>query len=109
TFTYQWQDCDTNGANCTPISGATNTTYTITNNDIGSTIEVLVTATNTAGTTQAASAPPATIPAAAPTTPVLDNFNRVNGAAGGNWSLLKSSGFAKMNVSGNTSVDSSTS
>ena len=106
TFTYQWQDCDTNGANCSPISGATNTTYTITNQDIGFTIEVLVTATNTAGTNQAASNPTNTIPAPAPTTPVLDNFNRANGAAGGNWSLLKSSGFAKMNVSGNTAVDS---
>ena len=109
TFTYQWQDCDTNGANCSPISGATNTTYTITNQDIGFTIEVLVTATNTAGTNQAASSPTNTIPAPAPTTPVLDNFNRANGTAGGNWSLLKSSGFAKMNVSGNTAVDSSTS
>ena len=38
-------------------------------------------------------------------TPVLDNFNRANGPAGGNWLLIKSTGFATMNVSGNAAVE----
>ena len=48
-------------------------------------------------------------PPLAPTTPVLDNFNRANGGAGANWSLIRPSGFAAMNVSGNAAVDSSSS
>jgi hypothetical protein len=40
---------------------------------------------------------------------VLDAFNRANGGAGSNWSLIRPSGFATMNVSGNAAVDSSTS
>ena len=63
TFAYQWQDCDTNGANCSPIDGAIGASYTIVAADAGFTIEVLVTATNTAGTNQAASSPTNTIPA----------------------------------------------
>jgi hypothetical protein len=43
------------------------------------------------------------------TTPVLDNFNRANGGAGANWSLIRPTGFASMNVSGNAAVDSSSS
>ena len=43
----------------------------------------------------------------APTTPVLDNFNRANGGAGANWSLIRPSGFAALNISGNAAVDSS--
>ena len=37
--------------------------------------------------------------ATAPETPVLDDFNRANGGAGSNWSLIRPSGFATMNVS----------
>ena len=48
TFTYQWSDCDLNGANCTTISGATSAMYTVAPADEGSTIEVTVTGTNAA-------------------------------------------------------------
>ncbi|MGZ6950339.1 MAG: LVIVD repeat-containing protein, partial [Ilumatobacteraceae bacterium] len=45
----------------------------------------------------------------APTTPVLDNFNRANGPVGSSWSLIKpGTSFAPMNVSGNAAVDAST-
>ena len=53
-FSYQWQSCDSSGNNCTPIQGATTTTYTIASSDAGSTLDVTVTATNTAGSSQAA-------------------------------------------------------
>ena len=112
TLTYQWNRCDQTGNNCTPITGATTTTYTPTSTDIGSTLTATVTATNTAGTLPATTTPTAVIAAVsalAPTTPVLDGFNRANGAAGANWSLIRSSGFAAMKVSNNAAVDSSTS
>ena len=61
TFTYQWQRCDSSGNNCNPIQGATNATYTIVNADAGSTLEVTVTASNSAGTNQATSAATAVV------------------------------------------------
>jgi hypothetical protein len=45
-FTYQWEACDTAGANCLPISGATTQTYTLQNSDVGATIVFVVTAYN---------------------------------------------------------------
>ena len=48
TFDYQWQDCDQNGQNCTD-TGDDVTTYTLTSDDVGSAIEVTVTATNDGG------------------------------------------------------------
>jgi hypothetical protein len=56
-FTYAWQRCDANGANCTNIAGATNRTYTTVAADTGSRIRVVVTATNAAGNASAASSP----------------------------------------------------
>ena len=62
TFSYQWQDCDSGGNNCVPIQGATTASYTIQGADGGFALEVVVTASNSAGTSQASSAP--TAPAA---------------------------------------------
>ena len=45
-FTYQWQRCDTAGANCVDISGATDATYTLGSGDVGSTVRVIVTGDN---------------------------------------------------------------
>jgi hypothetical protein len=49
TFAYQWRRCDVSGANCTAISGATNTTYVIASGDAGSTLRVAVTGTDATG------------------------------------------------------------
>ena len=68
TFTYQWQtSCDTT---CTDIGGATHNSYTLTNSDVGHTVEVEVTASNSGGSSApASSAPTATVAAAvAPST-----------------------------------------
>ena len=112
TFGYQWQRCDVTGANCINIGGANGSTYTLTASDVGSTIVVVVTATNTSGSATASSAATGVVvpgSSLAPTTPVLDNFNRANGAVGASWSVVRPPVFASMNVSGNAAVDSSTS
>lgn len=49
SFAYQWQRCNATGASCTPISGATAQTYTLGSPDIGFTMRVAVTASNSAG------------------------------------------------------------
>jgi predicted actin-binding protein len=64
TYTYQWERCDAAGGNCQDISGATQSSYTPTGNDVGSTIRVVVTATNDAG-----SSAPVISPATAVTAP----------------------------------------
>jgi hypothetical protein len=55
-YTHQWRRCDSAGANCSNISGATSGTYTLVYADAGSTIRVVVTATNPYGSTPATSA-----------------------------------------------------
>jgi hypothetical protein len=61
---YQWQDCDSAGANCADIAGASSSSYTLTGGDVGSTIRVVVTASNEGGSTPATSAATATVVAA---------------------------------------------
>lgn len=46
TYAYQWVRCDATGAGCHNISDATSQTYTPTSLDVGNTVRVLVTATN---------------------------------------------------------------
>lgn len=56
-FTYQWQQCDAAGSNCTPISGATSDTYKPTTADSGHALIVTVTSQSSSGGAAAASAP----------------------------------------------------
>ena len=56
-----WQDCDSSGNNCTNISGATSSSYTLASGDVGHTIRAVVTATNTGGSGPATSAQTAVI------------------------------------------------
>jgi GH25 family lysozyme M1 (1,4-beta-N-acetylmuramidase) len=56
-FTYQWQQCDAAGGNCTPISGATSDTYKPTTADSGHALTVTVTSQSSSGGAAAASAP----------------------------------------------------
>lgn len=46
SFAYQWQDCN---GDCSSIVGATLTSYTVQSADLGDTIDVVVTASNAAG------------------------------------------------------------
>ena len=54
-YAYQWQRCNSAGASCSAISGATAQTYTIGSADAGSTLRVSVTASNPAGSSAPAS------------------------------------------------------
>ena len=55
SYAYQWQRCDAKGANCSAISGATTQTYTAGAADVGSTLRVAVTASNSGGPSAPAS------------------------------------------------------
>jgi hypothetical protein len=49
SFGYAWQRCDSAGANCSAITGAATSTYTLGEPDVGKTLRVVVTAANEAG------------------------------------------------------------
>jgi hypothetical protein len=54
-FRYQWQHCDSTGAACTDISGASANTYVLSASDLTGTVRVVVGASNADGTESAAS------------------------------------------------------
>jgi RHS repeat-associated protein len=62
TYTYQWQHCNSSGESCSNISGATGPTYFLSDHDVGYTIRVVVTATNTTGSASGTSAATEVIP-----------------------------------------------
>src|SRR5205085_2311864 len=49
TYAYQRRRCDSAGANCADVAGATATTYLLGSPDVGSTVRLMVTAGNSAG------------------------------------------------------------
>jgi hypothetical protein len=61
SFGFQWQRCNASGAGCVDIGGATGGTYVVGSADVGSTLRVVVTATNSVGSATAASAPTAVV------------------------------------------------
>ena len=92
SYAYQWLRCDASGGTCSTISGATASTYTLTDSDLGSTIEVQVTATNAAGGTAAVSAPTTVVTGSPPVNaaPPVVSGNAQDGqvlsASTGSWS-----------------------
>jgi hypothetical protein len=68
-YTYAWSRCDAKGASCSAIGGATNATYTAATTDVGHTLRVTVTATNSGGSGSAASAPSAVVSSKTAPTP----------------------------------------
>ena len=56
SYAYAWERCSATGTGCQPIAGATAASYTVTAADDGSTLRVVVTAANTAGSARAPSA-----------------------------------------------------
>jgi endoglucanase len=68
-YAYRWQACDSAGATCAAITGATSSSYTVASTDAGHTLRVKVTATNKAGSASALSAATALVPSTAPPPP----------------------------------------
>ena len=63
SFAYQWRRCDKSGAACIDIAGATAKIYAAVAADVGFTLMVRVTATNSAGSSSATSAKTAVVKA----------------------------------------------
>jgi len=62
TYTYQWQKCASGPVDCADIQQATEPSYLVRLADAGSELRVVVTATNAAGSTIAASAETGSVP-----------------------------------------------
>lgn len=90
TFAAQWERCDSAGAPCIAIPGATNPTYVVAGADVGSTLRVSVTARNAAGAGTAASAPTAVVEAVG--TPTNTTLPTVTGTAQVGQTLTASTG-----------------
>ena len=60
-FGYQWQDCDSSGAGCVDVSGATSVSDTLGSGDVSHTVRAVVTASNAGGSTSASSAASAVV------------------------------------------------
>ena len=65
SFAYQWRRCSSSGGDCGNV-GSNAATYTLGSGDVGHTIRVQVTASNSAGSAQAVSAASAVVSAGAP-------------------------------------------
>jgi len=92
SYAYQWEDCNSSGAACSEIGGATSSGYKLLASDVGHTMRVVVTATNAGGSTKASSEPSAAVAADAPAAPVSTGLPKVSGVAEEGQTLKASEG-----------------
>jgi hypothetical protein len=83
TYTTVWQRCNSSGASCAAIGGATVSSYTPTAADVGHTLDVVVTATNVDGSVASTSVPSVVVLPAAPRWRDLPVLGATNGYVGG--------------------------
>ena len=69
SYAYQWQQCDSTGSNCVPISGATNQSYVPVASDVLHALRVQETASNAGGSSSPASSAATAAVTAAPPPP----------------------------------------
>ncbi len=119
TFSYQWLLCNSAGGSCKELSGATGGTLGLLTSEIGSTVRLVVKATNSAGSASATSEPTGLIKALIPSNTglptvagVLEDGHTLTGAKGSwsgsepsfgyQWLLCNSSGGSCKELSGAT-------
>ncbi|HEX7610808.1 MAG TPA: IPT/TIG domain-containing protein, partial [Solirubrobacteraceae bacterium] len=66
SYGYRWKQCNAAGESCKEISGASASALSLISGEVGSTMRVVVTATNSAGSTSATSAPTGLVSALLP-------------------------------------------
>ncbi len=66
SYAYQWQDCDFLGLNCSNIVGSNSASHALGASDVDHTLRVVVTASNSSGSTLASSEPSEIVTAVAP-------------------------------------------
>ncbi len=81
SFSYAWRRCDASGAGCGTIAGATAQTYALTQADVASTLQVVVTGTNSAGASSATSAATGTVAATPAVPPANGSLPTITGTA----------------------------
>ena len=82
SYAYHWQRCNASGGSCSNITGATSASYELSSSEVGHTVRVLVSASNSIGSTKAASAVTAAVVAAgSPAPPTNTALPRVSGTA----------------------------
>jgi hypothetical protein len=85
-FHYQWEDCNDSGGKCSPISGATGQRYTLGSSDLGHTVRVQESATNSSGTgSPIASAHTAVVQGLTSTYWLFTAFGNVYTSSGAKW------------------------
>ena len=107
SFAYRWQDCNSSGAGCTNISGASSSTYRLDSTDVSDTIRAVVTATNGGGSTSATSAQTSAVGAASSgsgctstLTPSTFTASAVKSASGGSVLCLSAGTYTALTISG---------
>jgi hypothetical protein len=91
SYAYSWRRCDSAGASCASISGATLSTYALTSSDQGSTLRVVVTATDSGGSSSATSAQTSAVAPATTSSSYPSSF--YTGPAGTNIVLPPNEGY----------------
>jgi glycosyl hydrolase family 26 len=91
SYAYAWRRCDSAGASCASISGASLSTYALTSSDQGSTLRVVVTATDSGGSSSATSAQTSAVAPATTSSSYPSSF--YTGPAGTNIVLPPNEGY----------------
>lgn len=78
-YSYRWQRCDSAGAACVDIAGATSQSYVVVTADVGKRLRSIVTASNSSGASSANSAPTAVVVAKNSTTSPTGAIRLSNG------------------------------
>lgn len=101
TFTYQWSRCDVNG-DCADIDGATATSYTVTDADVGQQLQLTETGTNVYGNSTGALSDPTDFVQALPGAPGTGGTPGDGGTPAATGDITGSSSTTTTDASGTT-------